>query len=101
MTLSASPAVDWDTLHMGGENVLLHLFANDPRLHLLVIPRDVLEDAVRSTNVDPLADARAHRDEINRAVVRAWHPDRLREMYEITGTGLRNVQLWLTREDFS
>lgn len=101
MTPRAAPAIDWETLHMEGENVLLHLMADDPRLHLLVIPREVLEDAVRSINADPVADARAHRNEIDTAVVRAWHPDRLREMFEITGTGLRNVQLWLTREDFS
>lgn len=46
MALSASPAIDWETLHMEDDNVLLHLMAGDPRLHLLVIPRDVLEDAV-------------------------------------------------------
>ncbi len=101
MILRAVPAVDWETLHLRGDNVLIHLMADDPRLHLLVIPCEVLEDAFRSSNVDTLADARAHKNEINTAVARAWQPDRMQEMFEVTGTGRRNVQLWLTRKDFS
>lgn len=44
--------------------------------------------------------AKTNREAVNRAVERAWDTDRLSECVEITGTGLRNVQLHLTLADF-
>ena len=85
---------------MDGENLIIHLAVQDPRLHIMVMPREVLEDATRTRDSDPIRVAHEHRRDVERAIEHAWGRDELREMVEVTGTGLRNVQLWVAREDF-
>lgn len=93
------PSVRWDTAHMDGENIIIHLAAHDPRLHILVLPREVLEDAVRASGGDLIRLAHGNRRAVEAASQSAWQRDDLREVFEVTGPR-RNVQLWLTLEDF-
>jgi len=94
------PAVTWDTAHVDGENLIIHLDRNDPALHIVVIPREVIEDAA-GTSDGPLAALDAAGEErVGRAIRRAWHRGKLRDMWEVGGQGRRNIQLWLTDDDF-
>lgn len=94
-----TPTLQWDTLHEDGGNLIIHTDVQGS-LHIIVLPREVLEDALQSLNEEPMALARANTAAIDDAVRHAWDPDRLRHMFEIGGPG-RNVQLWLEPRDFS
>lgn len=95
-----APALKWETVHVTDDNLIIHLDRNQPALHITVIPSEVIEDATR-TSEGPLAALKAAgRDRVAHAVRAAWARGDLRDMWEITGSGLRNIQLWLIREDF-
>lgn len=95
-----APTILWDTTHSEGENLLIHLGTSDPILNLIVIPREVLSDALRTSDRDLVALALANRERIGTVFARAWDPDRVKDLFEITGTGLRNRQFWLELDDF-
>lgn len=95
-----APPLKWGTIHHDGENVVIHFAQAGPPLHILVIAREVIEDVFATRGADFIRTADDNRRRIEAAVAKAWSHDRLREMVEITGTGLRNVQLRLTMEDF-
>lgn len=99
MTGVWTPSVLWDTAHVTGEDLIIHLDAGDPLLHIAIIDRDVLNDAFATSGSDLVGEAIAHRDAVEAAIARAWSPDRLREALEIGGEH-RNMQLRLMREDF-
>jgi hypothetical protein len=95
-----TPSLRWDTAHSDGENVVIHFEVNDPMLHILVVDRDVLEDALNVSGGDAVRHALNARETIEAAVTKAWSSERLDEMFEAAGPR-RNVQLRLHREDFS
>jgi hypothetical protein len=84
---------------MDGKNVVVHLAVQDPRLHILVVPRDILDNATGTRGNDPVRLAYEHRRLVETAIGRAWQKNDLKEVVEITGPG-HNLQLWLAREDF-
>lgn len=94
------PAVKWDTAHVVGDNLIIHLDRNDPALHMAVISREVIEDATRTSDGPLAAFEAAGEERVGRAIRRAWYRGELRDTWEVGGQSRRNIQLWLTGDDF-
>jgi hypothetical protein len=96
-----APKPIWKSAHAAGDNLIVHLDRTEPAVHIAVIPREVLEDVTRSSEGELNALELAGRERVGEAIEKAWARDDLKEAHEAMGSGLRNIQLWVTLDDFS
>jgi hypothetical protein len=98
MTLSARPAAVWESLTVDEtQNLIINLATDEPR-HIAIIPPTVLT-VVFGEHDDPTLVGRMNFLAIEKAIGRAWDPDRLRELVGVNHPG-HIFQLWLEADDF-
>jgi hypothetical protein len=100
MNITARPAARWETLATDEvENLIVDLAVHDSPRHIVIIPRAVLTDVFGPTGTT-LEIGRAHHTEIETAIGRAWHAERLQELVGVNHPG-HIFQLWLDADDFA
>lgn len=90
--------LDWSSLRKTeGENIAID-FDGRPQ-HLVLIPFEVLEDGLATTNEDALQSAECHKTQVLKAIETALHEGAWRDLVRI-GTGQKLRQLWISRAHF-
>jgi hypothetical protein len=79
-------------------NLIVYLAVREPPAHIVIAPKEVVERQFGDKDV--LGVALANRAEFERAIGRAWNPDRLRELWGVGHAGRIN-QVWLEADDFA
>ena len=99
MSYPALDRLDWGSVRESdGENIVISFSGISPR-HIAIIPREVLEDGLRTTNEAPIRSAEAHKAEVMSAIAKALEERDWRELVNID-TGETLFQLWIMRRHF-
>jgi hypothetical protein len=100
MSITTRPAALWESLTVDeSNNLILNLATSELPRQIVVIPLAVTT-SVFGPHDDQVAFGRSHFREIETAIGRAWHPDRLRELIGVGHPG-HILQLWLDTDDFA
>ena len=90
--------LQWETLQRAEGDSLVIDFDARPR-HIAIIPFEVLEDGLQTTNEEPFASAQQNRLEVEAAISKALEMDEWRELVSV-GTNQSLFQLWINRSHF-
>lgn len=90
--------LNWSTLHDAGGNLSIEFSTGRPR-HIVVIPREVLDDGLRLSSGKTRDNTDKHSKEVEVAVENAFARGDWQELVRIDD-GSKLHQLWITRQDF-